>query len=763
MTPVKAIPLAIASALILAGCSDNSSDSPSSPPSEPTVTLSGIALDGDYLSDATVCLDQAMNNSCTGEIVGTTDSDGKFSLEVPESAAATGSQILVIPGSHKSSGALYRTLIDNSENSHSLTVSPFTTQVSDKVAMGENNNLPFAIRQAQSEVIEQNDFSANDQSIIFGDFLSHHDHDNYDAIVTRARESKLWLERAREREAELKNNPDYAQWDSIHVVAWNIWQHSFHTHAFFERYEESVHLKKKENGKKIERIEGTQWFVDENGIKTDDILQNWTESKKWDTGQLTVHTFFEFDYNRDGLFQFQGEKAAIGTYQYNDQGLLVMDMMELYNEGDPSLEGGNEQPARKFCPNFDILSELNKLSSKDPFDPCVDFVEQRMFKDSIDSSGTPTEADLMTEWQKPGNASLPVEMSSPAYYEERYTYWLENGGKSSEIFRDWEAKSENLKLDNPFNVVQKDSITSEGVLFNKIMAPGWDNPPEREFAVPNSSLRPLNQVNLVAWNQFAPTYHSETSEKDLQGNRNLSIEAFILNTSSKETDSGKKIQLNLPVEDENPILTARLQWNNKLETLAGEWTFSPIRNGVDESIDSDHGPDKKVYVKQTLVHQDSVKGIRGAYQTTQVEGAGVPGRIEKNPVFTPDFFSDISWSVVSKDLPAELMKLLFNGGTQFRFIDRIPAKELQPPANICWDQDIFSVDFNTLNYRGGDMIVSIRCGDGWWLRDQYMLRIKEPLDQTGHFTAELMTWKKGGNSFIDSPAEKYNLTFTRVQ
>ena len=211
------------------------------------------------------------------------------------------------------------------------------------------------------------------------------------------------------------------------------------------------------------------------------------------------------------------------------------------------------------------------------------------------------------------------------------------------------------------------------------------------------------------------------------------------------------------MEGAAPIYEATQKWDSEQQILTNQWTFQPIPSGVDKSIGSEHGPANKIQGQQSLSWQSLVGGITTALQEVKFTVEGGSSNTENRPAFTPDYFDgNVFWTVTSKDLPEELMALLFGGGSDFKFSDRIPANELTVPAEICWDKELFSVDFNLLHKRGGDIVVSSRCDDGWWLKEQYMLRMKDQL-KNNRFTAELLDW---ANSYTTKPTKTYTLEFT---
>ena len=122
--------LAMASALLLlAGCNDE----------EPTVSVTGLVVDGP-LQGATVCYDLNDNGSCdAGEPSATTDADGKYALDILESAAGLHGVVAQVPATaidkdtNAAVGAAFtlRTVPSGAAGAQAVFVSPVTTLVAD--------------------------------------------------------------------------------------------------------------------------------------------------------------------------------------------------------------------------------------------------------------------------------------------------------------------------------------------------------------------------------------------------------------------------------------------------------------------------------------------------------------------------------------------------------------------------------------------------------------------------------------------------------
>ncbi|MCG7587613.1 hypothetical protein, partial [Photobacterium sp. OFAV2-7] len=507
--------LSVASAL-LTGCGGGDSQSPKTQPGVSTFKVSGSAFDSDYIGNASVCLDFNILQSCESDFTTKTDANGNFEFDVPESYLnqlsgavvtveidSSSAQTKSAKSSEITSTPSYQTLLALSSDRQSVYISPFTTQVTDKVILKgamQGQDIEAVVAQVIPEVKEMNKMSAVSDTILFGKYLEMQNQFVTD-VLTKAEKSKQWRKRATEIKKTLKSDPAYSEWQTIKPIVWNVYQYSYHTDKYIERYEEYIYLSKQENGKTIERYEGQQWLLDGSGQQDlSSKLQAYHEDKTWTDDTLETHTSWEFDYNQDGSFDFKGEKLASGNYKVNEKGELSISQIELYNEGDPSAEGGTAQK-RQYCTNFDLSAEMTKYKNGEAIDPCVDMVQLREFGNHKDKVKGFVSTDAMSEYKKPDDdITQPIQTDYVAYFENREFYWTLDGGQGTNIYKDWDAKSKSsFKLDrSPFNSLSENYVDAKGYIHRLVGAPIWPGASQNSD-VNASTIKLLGQWNPVSW------------------------------------------------------------------------------------------------------------------------------------------------------------------------------------------------------------------------------------------------------------------------
>lgn len=778
--------LSVASAL-LTGCGGGDSQSPKTQPSVSTFKVSGSAFDSDYISNAAVCLDFNILQSCESGFVTKTDANGNFEFDVPESYLNQLSRAVVTVEIEPSSAPTksekspestttpsYQTLLALSSDRQSVYISPFTTQVTDKVILKgtrQRQDIEAVVAQVTPEVKEMNKMSAVSDKILFGNYLGTQNN-IVTAIVSKAEKSKQWRKRATEIRKKLKSDPAYSEWQTIKPIVWNVYQYAYHTSEYIERYEEYVYLSKLENGKTIERYEGQQWLLDSSGQQDlSSKLQTYQEDKIWTGDTLEIHTTWEFDYNQDGSFDLKGEKLTSGNYQVNEQGELSISQLELYNEGNPSAEGGAFQK-REYCNNLDLSTELAKYKKGEDLDTCVDMVQIREFGNHKDKVKGFVSTDAMSEYKKPNDdITQPINTDYVAYFENREFYWTLDGGQGTNIYKDWDAKSKSsFKLDrSPFNYLNENYVGAEGNLHRLVSVPFWPGASQNSD-VKASTIQLLGQWNPVSWGKNAPGF---ASEKFDESGSSETYDIVISPTDhSHQWDNNRQdnVTLNLPFLDEKnqpvPVVTVKQTWDKSRKVMTAETKFFPITPDTNHALTADLGPKTTVSVDTSVQYSGKVQGLDTAEQTVQVDEQA---HLSSKPAFSKSYFNEtVKWTVTSSNLPSELMSLLFNNGNNFTFSESTVADYTALNKSFCGGKNINSVAMDLTHNIGGDIVSTAFCGDGSVdsqfgasksMPGQYLLRMTDQLNTDGIFKADLLMWKQGENIYTDTP-DAYQLEFT---
>ncbi|CAE6905746.1 hypothetical protein [Vibrio sp. B1FLJ16] len=772
-------------AAVISGCGGSDSGSNDI---EPTyTTVSGTAISSVALSSSLVCLDFDATSSCNSGYETETDSDGNFSINVEDSVDLSQAVITVIEeqkvrafSSLSSTQSVedtinYQSYIALASDSKNITVSPLTSQVTDKVILNGSQQVEdfnVTLKRATVEVKELNEMTDIDDDVLFGNYLdtSNTTTEISSQVQKKASQVSQWRQRANEIKKELKDNPDYSDWNIIKPVVWNVYQYSYHTGEYINRYEEYVYLARHDSGNLIERYEGTQWLVDTEGNPIPDaILQHYEEDKSWEDDEITVHTYWEFDYNQDKSFDFKGEKFARGNYTKSANDNHELEMLELYNEGNPADEDGWWQD-RHYDENCDLESEFKKLSLDETLDTCVDMYEIREYNNYTDAGGKSVKLDYMTEYKKPGDdITQPITFDYVAYYEEREIYWMPNGGQGTDIRKDWDAKSKAaFDLDQkPFNVIQRSYLESNGErsLVNEV--PVWAGQASSTDSTA-STIRLLSQVNPMSWGSMGNAFVYEDLS-DTASKQEFTSVTTPLNISTEYDENRQDyVTLNLPYIDANgdraEVIKHSLTLDKETGSVTAETTFEPISDSDAHNLTPEMGPVQAVTVNTAIEQLDAVNGIVPGNQTITVNDEQ-----STSPAFTDGYFKS-SWNVTSSDLPDTLMSLLFAGGNDFTFQSSRNINDDNLNGSMCWDKDVDRVDMDLMYLNAGDLVLTVYC-DGNWVNNedsgtgsshpsQYLLKMTKQLEDTGTFTATLNSWNYGENIFFDDPTI-YTLEFTK--
>ncbi|WP_353498474.1 hypothetical protein [Vibrio sp. CB1-14] len=780
----------------ITGCGGGSDSSDAGEITSPTTTqVAGTAISTTPLNLSQVCLDFDATTSCSSNYQTQTDTSGKFAFDVSEkdSANLDTAVITVItpsaltqntPVIFSASTAIqvaedtidYQSYLALTSNKNNVIVSPLTSQVADKVTLNGNKqveDLESVLKRAVSEVKELNEMTDVADEVLFGNYLNASD-DITSRIRAKAAQIKQWRQRATEIKKQLKSDPNYSEWKIIKPVVWNVYQYSYHTGEYINRYEEYIYLAKHNQGNLVERYEGKQWLLDTEGNPDlNALLQTYTEDKAWNDDQITERTYWEFDYNQDSVFAFKGEKLAKGSYSKTSSGRHSIVMKELYNEGDPSTEGGWSQK-RQYDEYCDLESEFDKIEQSEALDVCVDMYQVREYTNYTDATKGAVNQDLMTEYKKPnGEITLPIAMDYVAYYEEREHYWTLDGGQGTDIRKDWNAINKSgIELDQPpYNQVQSSYLAADGNRSIIDQVPIWRDQASAKESTP-ATIRLLSQVNPVSWGNFSEAYvYEDAQESDTQ--KVFSSITVPLDISARyDSNRQADIQLNLPHlsasgAPEEVILQSLVQ-NKSTGVLTAQTTFKPITPVADiHSLEASFGPTQIMNVEASVDPVTAVHGINRTTQSIKANGTEFSNTV---PAFTEGYYGS-TWNVTSSDLPENLMELLFNGGSNFEFAESTNINSSALNRIMCWDHDVDRVDMDLMYLNAGDLILTVYCNGNWMNNEnegslsespsQYLLKMTTQLDENGNFSATLNHWKYGENIFLDMP-NSYTLEFTKL-
>ncbi len=766
------------------GDSGSSSDTPESIPVVKTQTITGVAITDDYMADAKVCLDFDVATPCSTDYTAQTNAEGEFSItvegeddieqlaqavvtvQVPDTATRT----LLRSGASTINYQSY--LAQGSDDT--VNINPFTSQVVDNVILnggGKTASLESLINNAIDAVKDLNDLSDVDNNALFGDYLNSSD------IIAKAEQGMAWKQRAIEIKKQLNANSEYQGWDTVRPIVWNVYQHSYHTGQSFERYEEYIYLAKTVDGVLTEQFEGQQWLVDENSQPDLNAkLQNYKETKVWQgyslgKGEQTINTFWEFDYNQDGEFGFKGEKISKGEYEIGLDKTTIT-LMELYNEGNPAIEGGWDLN-REYNKDCDLDAEFTKYQNQQTLDACVDMVQKREWKHYLDTELGFVSEDIASEYKKPNNdITQPVDTSFISYYEIREYYTKLDGTQGSNIYKDWDAKSQaNLELQQePYNEVLKSYFTAEGKEFSMQNLPIWPGQSQTNNASASTSNL-LSNWNPVSWGSYANGYSFATKQKS--GDFALTITPTNQSTAY-DANSGRNISLNLPyLVDGEPVKVIEQSQALQENGLKVVTNFYPVTEAKEHYLNTYHMPESPLKVEVEIT-KDATLSEAQMPTATQTVTVGDSNTLSNAPTFTDGYFSDEQkWNITSSDLPAELMALLFNNGSSFSFVQKTAINNSTFNDALCWDKNVDSVLMDLAYHKAGDIVVTVNC-EGNWVNNQsygvmseanspsqYLLRMTEQFTN-GTFKAELLGWEYGLNSYQDAPTARYTLEFSQV-
>lgn len=760
--------LSVAVAMVLVGCggSDGSDDTPV--PS--VVAYQGKLLDSQYIAGAEVCLDFDAAEACSSGFSGSTDSDGAFEIEVPESSVESARELkvtAVLPGkvaaarSVADAAAPAYTLITSADDNEVI-VSPFTTQVADKIKINSNlrSALPLEtqIALAKKDVINQNDFDDIEEDEIFGDYVGKQNGNLRD----RAEKAAAWQARAALLRAQYVSNGALKEWDSVDAFVWNVWQHAYHTNRYFERYEEYVMLSRDDGTTYEERFEGSQWMVDENGDQIPGAkLQDYAEQSSWGDGEVSGYTYFVFDYDQDGVFAFEGERAFTGNYERNEQGLLSVDLLEFYNEGNPLVEGGHNEDGREFCPDFDITGLAAGYQEGDVLPSCVDFVQ------GTTRSSTTSDGDLFTEEQARFyfKRDDSVDMNFVAYYEEREFMNGVDGELGTNIYKDWDAKTFATEEVQPyrFNEVAKNYVDADGFKTQESAGANWtDRSPY--FAIEKSPLRLFTQVNYASWGSYAPAFvhetHQELADKEL-----FSYFITPINyTNFYDPKGDRTIAWNTASVDENGerLVFAKLDsaWDELNGVYEETLVLSPILDSASYEMNSEDGPVSEVVVSTELTYQS----LGSVFADKSVAVGGEP---ESAVTFTPAIYSEQEWAVSSDIGDNDLFEYLFGDGSAYVFTKERSFTKVDG-SGLCGSETDTTVNTQLMSEYGGDMVFTLYCNE-WWIDSDYYTGaapsqwVLQDVNVLGSdsFTAKLNAYANGANVFTDEPMASHEITFSR--
>ncbi|MGR5167049.1 hypothetical protein ACPV5L_07520 [Vibrio astriarenae] len=674
---------------------------------------------------------------------------------------------LTQPGSRSSKteqGVTYSVV--SQKGNTELTVTPFTTQVTGQVQRNQSSRgqLGFEtqIALAQQDVINLNGLSDLDNDTVFGDYIE----DQVTALQQRAELATVWQTRAAEIRTEYINAGILDEWDTLSVFVWNVWQHSYHTNDYFERYEEYVMLTKQESSGYTELFEGTQWLVDENSQPvTSAKLQEFNETIHWGDNEVSGNTFWTFDYDQDQDFSYSGERAFAGTHQLNQQGLLSMELLEFYNEGNPSDEGGYDEPGRHYCPDFDVVAALADYQQGELLPACVDFAQISTREDTVEDDLLYNNEEVRFLF-KPANHEH-FDMSFIAYYELREFMFGLKGEQGTTILKDWNAKS--LVTDevkpHPYNEIEINTVDSLGYIKQTTEAANWTNK-DRYNVTQASSLRQLVQVNHVAWGKTGGAFIHE----DYQQAEDLETFDYKIAPISKKTifdeHSGRTIEWQSPVLDQDGelyiVATLDSKWDKQGLIYSADARFTPIMESDEYEIESSWGPVEEVKVSTTLTYPAS-----DATFVSQVRD--VDGSSTTTMTFSPAIYSEDNWTVTSPDMPEALFSFIFGSGSNYSFVAQTPVNAFAG-TQICWDDNHTGAVMTSelVSSFGGDMVFTLYCNPYWidngyydnGAPSQWLLSAVDS-DSDGSFNAELTAFDFGANTFTDSPRHTYSVSFTQ--
>ncbi len=762
------IALAVTTALVGCGGSDSSSDVEAAS----YVTYQGKILDSDYIDGAQVCLSFNTTAGCDTDYVATTSSDGSYSIEVPESELESAQVVMVTAEleqpiaarSIRSASTISYSLI-SAPDQRDLIVTPFTTQVTNQMQLNSSErsdmSIDTQIALAQKSVIEQNDLVDVDSHLIFGDYIQ----DQVTDLQERAELARQWQKRAAELRDEHIANGALDDWDTVTVFVWNLWQHSYHTDEYFERYEEYVMYTNLDDDEYKESFTGTQWLVDEYGNQLDgNKLQEYRESSTWSKGTVKGHTFFTFDYDQDSVFNFTGERAFKGNYHHNDQGLKVVELWNLYNEGNPLDEGGRNEEGRIYCSEFDVVAALNEYQEGDQLDGCVDFVEHSVKEDTLQGIDLVTFEDAQFYFKDSSNY---VNTNFVGYREKREFLSGLNGEQGTSLYKDWNAKSQitDEVKPHPYNQIKKDLVSADGNVEQYNARATW---PEVELYTKTDAgqILQFSQINFVAWGQYAPSFPHETY-KQTELFDTLTVESTPLNeTMIYDNDNNREFAWQSPVvegEDDKLMVVYLLDatWDKEALVYSADSKFSAITSSDEYYMDTWHGPENDFEVSMTL-----------DYPRADAVFIDKSVTFEENTVnskaFSPAIYSDTKWQVSNTNMPADLFGYIFGTGENYVFTSNTTVTATQE-QQICWEENYEQGSMNSRleSPRGGDMVFSLYC-NGWVddnvynaeARSQWLMSVTD-VKEDGSFDAEIKTFAFGVNSFTAEPFVTYQVSFTK--
>ena len=756
--------LSIVSALYLSGCGSDDNT-----PIDNTQQLKGVALDTQYLANAKVCLDFSTDTHCATSYQTTTDSHGLFSLTIPKSESSKLDQAIVtiLPVTQdartttQGSELIYQALYAAKE-SQDIAVSPLTTRLAEQIKLSPTQTISdSAIKLAKQSIIEQSALS--DTQHFFDNYLT----DSTNTALHHYVESTVdELSRAAELTEQLRQDPKYLEWDKLQAYVWRVWQRSPHNHEFTYRYEELVALEKAQQDTRITRREGTQWYANEEtgAINRALPLQNWHDQREWLTEtQAKVYTFFEFDYNQDGQFNFKGEFGGLYNYSSLIAGQEAYTGYEVFNEGNPAAEGAENRGNREWIDNCPLFDELAKVTTEQALDPCVDFVEYRDISNSAQTDGTLKNQDNMTEWQKddPGNgtppsqwAPLTVNNKSLKYYEEREQKWFEDGSNAFEIRFDWNADYYHQpQLPTPFNVIKNDSVSTKGLSATAVKTPYWNGELNPQFQLAGKGIRQYSLVNPFYWKDLAEVYVDENVAQLDAHNHEYQATTYLMKDAHQYLNSdGKAIA----------VANANIKWNTQTNALTAELQYPAL-------IHSD--PDWQLSPNQAITENYSVSTIGSPNKldlaTMSITRNTAQQANETRSVLTQSYFDNaITWAVTTPDgfgsntqLQA-IYPLIFGDGSNYAFQSYVANSDNKLDFAQCWGDRFAGVETKLTFEAAGDAYIALRCGDWPWLGEMVRLVITTQ-DEQGNFDAELQWWQQGDNILDDATRESLNVRFTR--